>query len=202
MLKTLNTNKEVNWDRGSTYNSDADLLLLTQFEHKSKQKTPPYKSITSYIIQALKNNEYEKIFSYLNDIMPDQELLQNLTDKQGHEFLKYALSYSRSNKVFDFISRFFSEKEIYNALKKDDNYALKQFFFSQHGAELAEIDNFSYRELRVEKFKFIFEAAGAIFEDFVDQHNNALYMTAKIKEDYAIAKKASQMKKQITVPKL
>lgn len=201
MLKTLNTNRVLSWDKDSTYGSDTDGLLLTQFEHQSKQKTPPYKSITSYIVQALKNNEYEKIFIYLNELLPNQELLQNLNNKQGHEFLKYALSYSRNNKVFDFISRFFSEKEIHNALKKDDHYSLKQFFFSQHGAELAEIDNFSYRELRVEKFKFIFEAAEAIFEDFMDQHNNELYMTAKIKEDYAIAKKASQMKKQITAPK-
>lgn len=202
MLKTLNTSKEVHWDKDSTHGSNMDVLLLTQFESQIKQKNLPYKGISSYIIQALKNNEYEKIFSYLDEVLPDKDLLQPLTDKQGHEFLKYALSYSRSNKVFGFIQRFFSKQDIQNALKKDNDYTLKQFFFSQHGAELAELDNSSYRELRVEKFKFIFELAGEIFEGFVVQNNNELYMTAKIKEDYALAKKAIQMKKQINIIKM
>lgn len=202
MLKTLNTSsKEVHWDRGNTYACDADGLLLTQFKHQSKQTIPPYKCITSCIVQALKNNEYEKIFSYLDEVLPNQESLQNLMDKQGHEFLKYTLSYSRSNKVFDFISRFFSEQDLHNALKKDNNYTLEQFFFSQHGAELAEFDNFSYRELRIEKFRVILKVAEVIFEDFINRNTNQIYMTSKIKEDYSIAKKEIQIKKQTSVPK-
>lgn len=195
MLKTLNT-KKVCYDSSSDSSSETRSLLLTQFEHQRKLKSSQYISITSYIVQALKNNEYEKIFSYLDEVLPSKELLQSIIDKQGHEFCKYALSYSRSNKVFDFIRKFFSEQEICNALKKEDNYSLEQFFFSQHGAELANRDNLTYRELRIEKFKFILEVAEVILEDFVNRHTNAIYMTSKIKEDYVTAKKGIQMKQQ------
>ncbi len=166
-------------------NFEDDMLL----QFKRPRHSLDVEQIKSHVLNAIREKNYDLLYIWLNSKLSTQEARDTFFSENGHKLLRYIISNFDDLNVLEFIEKSFSDSSIKTTLRNDNCHVIEGFFLSMGGAEMFQHDNDFHRETRIEKLKFILRHDEEILKMFIVKHNNARFMTQKIKEDCLKAEK-------------
>ena len=166
---------------------DQPRTILTSFEkHQigSRSGVVDFKKIVARALKFLQSREHELLFNYIAEVLPTERMKSEFLAQQGHLILQYVFAYSSNMDVLSWIYDNFSKTSILAAVQANHDSVLEKFFIFQYGAELSSLDNYEYRKLRIEEFKFLLSIDQNIVKTFMDRNSGSSFITTKIQEDY------------------
>lgn len=172
--------KRVHWEESNGQQDDHE--LLPQF--KKSKKGLNFNKLKIQVFDIFRGVEYLSVFpSFINDVLPTNQLKEAFFDEQGHNILAFLLTYKEDLKALNLITQLFTLFSVQTAIKKEDFACLKKFLISQSSQELFSKDDELTRNLRIEKFKFLLELDYVVVKDYF-KHPDQKYFTKKIQEDF------------------